>query len=70
MPNSLQNFSDKLKASPALRHQVLADALSVLEKHGVNIHDATVIKALGLDKAIGAGGINPVASSIIITITA
>jgi len=70
MANTLDEFNTKLKSSPALRHQVLADTISVLQKHGVNVDDPAVVAALGLNNPLHAGGVNPVASSVIITITA
>ncbi|OWT56919.1 hypothetical protein [Candidimonas nitroreducens] len=69
MSDELKRFKAKVSSSPALKAQLLADVLNSLQKHGVDIHDKAVSAALGLDKPIDLGKINPAASSSIITIT-
>lgn len=70
MANSMDDFKKKVSSSPALKAILLGETLSTLQKHGVDIHHADVVKSLGLDKPLDLNKINAAASSFIVTITA
>jgi hypothetical protein len=73
MANDVEGLKQKLLQSPSARAAFLADTLSLLKTHGVNVDDPNVQKQLGLNFNLTDGQQflkNMSASSIAITITA